>query len=300
VYAIDAKTGARRWAFKTGDMVEAPPLVHDGRVFIGSADFFLYALDAKTGELAWKFETQDKILGGANWHRSADGTTRIVVGSYDARVYAFDAKSGAKLWEYETDNYVNGTPAIANGEMVFGGCDAALHLVTVADGAGKARVELGGDCHVAGSVAIAGDRAFFGHYGNAFVCIDLETGATVWSYPSKNHGFFSSPALDAERVVFGGRDRKLHCVKRGDGKPLWAFSTKRKVDSSPVICGDKVVFGSGDGRLYLVSLADGAELWNYDLGRAIVSSPAVAGGLIVIGSSDDNVYAFRASSEQDK
>ena len=40
--------------------------------------------------------------------------------------------------------------------------------------------------------------------------------------------------------MFGGRDKKLHCVDRATGKKLWWFPTKRKVDGSPVIVGDKV------------------------------------------------------------
>ena len=65
VTSFDLKTGDQRWKFETKDMVEAPPLVVDGRVFIGSSDFFFYALDAAGGGLLWKHETQDRILGGA-------------------------------------------------------------------------------------------------------------------------------------------------------------------------------------------------------------------------------------------
>ncbi|MFT4840141.1 MAG: outer membrane protein assembly factor BamB [Planctomycetota bacterium] len=291
VYAIDQVTGVKRWSYATQDMVEAPALVLDGRVYIGSSDGFLYALDAKTGKLAWKFETQDKILGGANWFTAKNGETRIVVGSYDANVYCLD-DSGNKMWAYETDNYVNGTPAIYNGEIVFGGCDAGLHLVNVETGVRVNKVELGSGCQVAGSVALYKGKAYFGHYGNEFLSVDLTSGAIDWRYASKRDGFVSSPALNDTYVVFGGRDKNLHCVLRKDGTPQWKFQTRRKVDASPVITGDKVVFGSGDGRLYLLSLKDGKELWNYDVGKAIYSSPAVVNGLIVVGTGDHRVYAF--------
>ena len=93
-------------------------------------------------------------------------------------------------------------------------------------------------------------------------------------------------------VVFGGRDRLLHCVRRADGQAVWSFSTRGKVDSSPVVCGDKVVVGSDDGRLYVVSLAQGKELWTYEVGQPIESSPAVARGKVVIGANDGGVYCF--------
>lgn len=294
VYAIDLATGVQRWKFETKDMVEAPPLFLDGRVYVGSSDFFFYALDAADGALAWKHETKDQILGGANWFRDADGRARLLVGSYDANVYCFDVDGGAPLWTYQTDNYVNGSPAIAGRETLFGGCDAALHLVDLQTGAQTAKVELGEGCQIAGSVAMHGDRAYFGHYGNEFLRVDLEAGEVEWRYQGKRQGFCSSPAVDERVVVFGGRDRHLHCARRSDGAPLWKFRTKRKVDASPVICGDKVVFGSGDGRLYMLRVADGEQVWSYDIGKPIYSSPAVVDGMIVIGAGDRRVYAFSA------
>lgn len=299
VYAIDLATGKQQWAYPTQDMVEAPPLVLNGKVYIGSSDFFFYALDAKTGAMLWKFECQDKILGGANWFVGKDGKKRIVVGSYDAHVYCFD-EAGTKLWAYETDNYVNGTPAIHNGEVVFGGCDAGLHMVDGETGDRITKIDLGAGCQVAGSVALLGDKAYFGHYGNEFLRVDLDSGDIDWRYASKREGFCSSPALNDKYAVFGGRDKNLHCVRRLDGTPQWRFKTRRKVDASPVITGDKVLFGSGDGRLYMLSLDSGKELWSYDIGKPVYSSPAVVDGMIVVGASDHRVYAFHAPVEKPK
>jgi outer membrane protein assembly factor BamB len=293
VYALGLEDGLERWSFATGDLVEAPPLVLDGRVFVGSSDGCLYALDADTGALRWKAETEDRIVGSASWIEAPDGDgARILVGSYDTRLYCFDAATGEQVWSYATDNYVNGTPAVLDGRVVFGGCDAALHVVSAVSGERLERILLGEECHIAGSVALSDGRVYFGHYGNAFVCIDLERSELIWEYTGGRQPFFSSPAIGADRVVFGGRDKRLHCVRRADGAPLWTFPTGRKVDGSPVICGDQVVFGSGDGRLYLLDLESGEELWSHDLGDSIFTSPAVVGDVFVVGCNDGSVYAF--------
>lgn len=296
VHCVDAQTGAERWAFATEDMIEAPPLVVDGSVYVGSSDYRFYALDAQTGEERWRAATDDKILGGANWER-VDGELRILVGSYDTHLYCFDAATGARRWRYATDNFVNGSPAIHDGRTVFGGCDAILHVVSTETGERLQGLELGPECYVAGSVALSDGRAYFGHYGNQFVCVDLAAGEVVWAYDSPSHAFFSSPAIGADRVVFGGRDRYLHCARKEDGEKLWSFATRRKVDGSPVIVGDKVVFGSGDGRLYVLALADGRELWSYDIGKSVVSSPAVVDGRIFVGANDHRLYAFGAAQD---
>jgi len=193
---------------------------------------------------------------------------------------------------YETGNYINGAPAVADGQTVFGGCDAILHVINLADGQKVKEVEAG--AYIAGSVALDGGRAYFGHYENEFLCIDIVKGERVWTFKDRNFPYFASPAVTAELVVFGGRDKRLRCVNRADGKPRWAFTTQGKVDSSPVIVGDRVVAGSDDGRVYIVSLADGKELWHYDIGEAITASAAVASGRIVVGSEDGSVYCFGA------
>jgi len=292
VYAVDTAGGKKRWSFSTEDAVEAPPLVFQGRVYVGSVDGFFYALDAKNGRLIWKFETDAKIVGGANHARLPDGSVRVLIGSHDAKLYCFDV-DGKKQWEYETGNYINGTPAILGDRVVFGGCDAVLHVVSVATGkkVGK-QVELGSECYVANSVALAHNQAFFGHYGNEFLCVDLGRDEVLWSYPG-DQAFFSSPALAGDRVIFGGRDKKVHSVTRGEGRLIWTFPTRRKIDSSPVVCGDKVVVGSADGRLYILNLSDGSEVWSYEIGRPLLSSPAIAAGMIFIGSDDHHLYAFR-------
>lgn len=297
VYCLDAASGAQRWKFQTEDVVEAPALIHAGSVYVGSSNGGFFALDLASGALRWKQETADKILGGANWVE-AGGETRIVVGSYDASLHCFAAADGSPRWTYSTGNYVNGTPAVDDGRIVFGGCDSFLHVVSAADGVGLAKLELGSDAHVAGSVALHAGRVYLGHYGNAFVCADLAENGLVWSFPDPKQPFFSSPALADGRVVFGGRNKQLHCVSQADGALLWKFATRRKVDGSPVIVGDAVVFGAADGRIHVLALADGSERWSAELGSEIGGSVAVAGGWIYAAGLDGRVVAFGPAPEK--
>jgi outer membrane protein assembly factor BamB len=289
LYAVDLKDGKPLWQFKTEGAVESSPLALDGRVYVGSGDSFVYALEAASGKLLWKFETGDKVVAGPNWVKDGDRTS-ILVGSYDFKCYSLDAGTGKSNWVYESSNYINATPAVADGKTVFGGCDGMLHVVSVKDGQQIKQIEAG--AYVAGSAALAGGRAYFGHFENRFLCFDLETANQVWSFRDRNFPFYSSPALTADRVVFGGRDRMLHCVKRGDGTAVWRLPTRGKVDSSPAIAGDKVVVGSDDGRVYLVDLETGKELWTYEVGEAIASSPAISGNRFVVGADDGVLYCF--------
>jgi len=294
VYCLDAASGEQRWSFDTGDIVEAPAALADGRCFVGSSSGLFLALDLTSGKELWRRETDDKILGGANLVRVGEETL-VVVGSYDSNLYAFSAADGTPRWKYATENYVNGTPAITDGRIVFGGCDAVLHVVSPADGSAREKIALGSDAHVAGSVALAGERVYFGHYGNAFVCADLARGELLWSFPDPKQPFFSSPALAGQRVVFGGRNKKLQCVDAQSGELLWSFASRRKVDGSPVVVGDQVVIAGADGRLSVLGLEDGRERWFRDLGSEVGSSVAVAGGRVYVTTLDGRALAFASA-----
>ena len=324
VYALALPDGKQIWAFKTGGAVESSPLVLEGRVYVGSSDGLLYALEAASGKLLWKYVTEDKILGAPNWVKfgAASGAgvspaapgippaggetphdgrpegrrdarpTAVLVGSYDFKLHCVDAGTGRSNWVYETGNYINGSPAVANGQAIFGGCDGLLHVIALAEG--KQLKEIDAGAYIAGSAALVDGRAYFGQYENEFLCVDLAAGKKAWTFRDRDFPYYSSPAVTKDFVVFGGRDKLLHCLKRADGHAVWSFATRGKVDSSPAVCGDKVVVGSDDGRLYLVSLETGKELWSYEIGQPVESSPAVARGQVVVGGDDGGVYCFGA------
>lgn len=293
VYALDLASGKKVWAFKTGGAVESSPLVLGDKLFVGSSDAHLYALNIKDGSVAWKLQTDDKILGSPNWVKSPDGQKDwILSGSYDFRLYCVDAGTGKTNWTYETGNYINGTPAIADGRTVFGGCDALLHVIKLADGAKEKEMEAG--AYIAGSGPFEKGRYYVGHYENEVLCADVNESKILWKFKDRSFPYFSSPALTPDRLVFGGRDKRLHAINRENGEAVWDFPTRGKVDSSPVVCDGQVIVGSEDGTLYIVNLADGKEVWTYEIGQAITASPAVAAGKIVIGSEDGVIYCFGA------
>ncbi len=289
LYALARDSGRGLWTFAAGDAIEAAPLVLDGVVYVGSADNQFYALDAAKGELRWRFATGDKVLGAANFFRAADGALRLLVPSYDGKLYCLDA-AGKSVWVSATDNYINGAAAVAGGRAVFGGCDAKLRAVDLTNGAEQAALDL--ESYIAASPALDGTLAYVGHYGNAVVAADVAAGTVRWTYKERQFPYMSSPALTADLVLIGGRDKRLHALRRSDGSTAWEFRARGQVDGSPVVCGAHVVVGSEDGTLYVVQLADGQLAWSYELGAAITGSVAIVAGRVYLGAADGGVYAF--------
>lgn len=291
LYALNFKTGKKLWEYKTKGIIESRPALHQGLLYFGSEDGNLYALDANTGKLRWKFQTDDKVMGGANVIPDPSGKGfRVVFGSYDSNVYCLNAATGKKIWNYTTDNYINGTPAVGNGKVILGGCDGALHIVRLTDGKRINIVKL--ESYVPGSVTLDGAFAYLGYYGNEVLCVNTDTAEIVWHYRDRQFPYFSTPAVAPDRIVIGGRDKQIHCISRTDGRGLWKYRTRGKVDSSPVICGGKAIIGSEDGRLYLIDLISGKEVYSYVVGSPIIGSPIIADGALIVGAGDGYVYAL--------
>ncbi len=62
LYALNLETGETVWRFQVDKHIEAPALVVNGFVFVGSKNGRFYALDAFTGTVQWMVETSGRII----------------------------------------------------------------------------------------------------------------------------------------------------------------------------------------------------------------------------------------------
>jgi outer membrane protein assembly factor BamB len=201
-----------------------------------------------------------------------------------------DALTGKGLWKYETENYLNSSPAIANGKAVFGGCDGNLHQVTLKDGKADSKTQVA--TYVASSPAIEGNRAFVGDYDGGFSCIDLTSKKVIWKFENKEstQPFIASASVIGNKVVIGSRDKFVYCFNKADGKILWKINTGNRVEASTVVNKDHVLIVNMRGDVLMLDLKTGKTIWTYELGIGVMNTPAVVEGAIVLAGSDGNVY----------
>jgi outer membrane protein assembly factor BamB len=102
VYALDGKTGTKKWEFATDSKVTATPVVgKDGTVIVGSTYGKVYGLNGQTGEKEWEFAGRGKLFWAAAV--GADGT--VYVGAARETFVALDGKTGSKKWEYKKEDF---------------------------------------------------------------------------------------------------------------------------------------------------------------------------------------------------
>jgi outer membrane protein assembly factor BamB len=256
VYALDAATGARRWAFQTGDVVHASPAIAGGVVFVGSFDGRLYALELASGRKLWAFDggrDDDRHLMTGFPGSAAVAGGRVFVGSRDAHVYALDAGTGRRLWAHATDGaWVVASPAVRDGVV----------YVTTSD-------------------------------SERFLALDAETGRTLFELPTQTYAL-SSPAIVGGHAYFGsfdGRVRDVDLAKRAYGASFavagFAANGPKWLKSDGRLDGEKVWSGPT-----LDATIVGIRERLFSLG-SILSSPAAAEGVLFVGSADGTVYALR-------
>lgn len=293
LHCLAVETGKELWQFTTQDAITAAPAVRGGKVFLSSSDGKLYALDAASGKELWQFTTPDKVSAGAIAMASPAGDGDwVLLNGYDGTTRVLHAADGKVVWTYKTDDFINGSPAVVDGRfLVFGGCDAQLHVVNLRDGTLAHKIPA--SAQIVASIATFGTMAFCGTYANETIGFDVAAGKVAWTYQDKPLPFFSSPAVNERLVLIGSRDKHLHAIDRKTGEAAWKFATGGRVEGAPILFNDGVVFASSDGRLYAASLDKGAERWRVDLGEPLMASPAFGAGLIVIGGEKGTVFALR-------
>ena len=254
VYALDARTGAMRWRFATGDVVHASPAVVGGVVYVGSWDRNLYAIDATTGRERWRHTTGADTLiynqvGLASSPAVVDGM--VLVGGRDGRFHAVDAATGAERWSHNNrGGWTIGSPAVRDGVVYFATSDGrrfkALDVRT-----GALRFDLENKAISFSSPALAGTVAYYGTSDGWVHGADVRSGAFTAHFQTDGSKQNGAKWTDSTGVLQTGGmypDRTLDGMMIG----MRTMMTVGSVLSSPVIVDGVLYVGSTDGQLYAI------------------------------------------------
>ena len=286
---LDAKTGAVLTRARLGGRIWAGPLVHSGRVFVGSDDQFFYALEHKgqTLSLAWKVKTGDFIYGAA-----APLGADVVFGSWDGGLYRLAQADGARRWRYGKRGDMESSPAVSrDGAFVYGGSrDRKLHAVRAESG--PKHWKFGTADSVNSTPAIGpGGTIYVGSDDNYLYAI-TSRGKRRWRFRARAD-VVSSPALspDGRTVYVGSHDGHLYAVRTRNGRLRWKYKCDVVWSSPAVDAAGRIYFGAWDGAVHALDPA-GKPLFVVKTGAPIWSSPALSPGRLYIGSNDGAVYAI--------
>jgi outer membrane protein assembly factor BamB len=294
VYALNAKNGALRCSFATGQFTETAPVVAedaDGSgpvIYFGTSpplpklgdEYAIYGPGNTHGSCTqdWAFHGWT-IQPGGSWSppaygTNASGTPVVVFGSEntDNSVYALNAKNGAKLWTYRTsptnkDNDVGASPTIS-APGVNGFANGVVYVL------GKDKV---------------------------VYAFDLTTGALIWQHALAvgTAGDVCGIALVGDNIYLGS-DTGVYALNATTGAQVWHVIPNRAFYASPAIVGapgqQVLITANITGSIYALNLANGNTVWIHNADSAgIWSSPAVSQNTIYITGKDGQLVTFTPS-----
>ena len=256
---INAETGRVKWRVDTGKDLDSSPCVIDDRLYIAGENGNLRCLNPGTGKQIWKKFVggigPGTILGSNGSETSpAVADNEVYTATYDGILFSFDAKTGELRWKTKTFDDTDASPVIYD-EFVY---------------------------------ACAEEKAPY------LYCFAREDGRQLWRYDGNAVGYYSTPAIQNNRIWVGAEDGRLHCLDARSGKLIWSFKTMGGVWSSPCVVDGKVIFGSRDKNLYCLDADNGHEFWRLPLDGRIISSPCIVDGMIWIGTATGYFYCISA------
>ena len=242
-----ARDGTLRWRHDGRAPILAPPLGHEGVVYITDVEDRVVALDAETGSLVWQYQQRKDPTRrtGLSLYAAPQGVPlgdeQVLFGFSDGSIVALDASTGDVHWNRR----------IGEGAYPDLVADPIWHNGTL----------------------------FVSGYFKPFIALDVESSTLQWRHEV---GSASTPVVTSSGfVLHPGTDGVLRAyeIVTGDLKWMWD-SLSQAALTSPAPTEAGLLIGVGDGTLFLIDDATGKETWRYRndfILQGITATPVVSG-----------------------
>ena len=313
--AIDRSTVGRlevAWTAGVGDSPTAP-IVHDGRVFVGTGSGELFALDARDGHVVWVGRLRGSIASAP-----AIQGNQVLVHTTSGVLAAFETGCGTRgatclpTWTAYTGDDAGSPPSVADGViyvnvgddrmLAFEGCSSGP-----CDPAWIGRIPSYGQPGSPVAPAVVGESVWT-VLGNDTVVFPTRCDRVCDPTQSQFAGSMSiGPVVGDRLVVLGSNTGYLYGFRvdcPGRCRAVWR--ARADAPTTPAV-DDGVVFVSGapEGGLAAVpercrAVGEACDpLWVGEIHGSPTSSVITAAGVVYVGSSDGNLYAFPTACDGD-
>ena len=273
--AVDKKTGALRWQYKTDAMLFSRPAVSDKYIVLPTSDKRLVWLDKKSGKAKWQYNADGPYV--------ADGVVKdgiLYQGGFKT-FQAWDVKRHRLLWQYnDINNYCQASPVVDGNDVVFGAWDTYLRSLNRRTGALNWQWNNGKSVNLysPGNVVpvVAPDRVVIVAPDRVTTAIDRKSGKELWREKNDNKVRESlGHSADGEVAYAKTMDGTLVAMSTGDHyKMLWQVDLGFGYEHAPCIVLEHngyIYCGSRRGMLAVVNASTRQLEFTYRLGTSEVN-----------------------------
>jgi|GEM_PF-866241 len=287
------------WRYETVGRIASPPVVSDGKVFVGSLDTNVYVLDESTGELIWTYRTMGMVE-----QTPIVSNGKVFVSAEKDKIYCLDSNTGELIWSYFAQRCYS-PPTVANGKLFVPNGE---ELLVLNEDNGELLWKY--KTHFSGryaykpgitfiyediiSPAISNGRVFIGSdYGNVY-CIDESSGKLLWlkKLPEPPNSI-SGLSIGYGKLFVNTFHGDVFALNQSDGALLWSYHMDDIIDSYPAVHDGKVFITSTHGSLYCLEESTGKLVEEYEANPySVIYSPVIADNKVIFGASNGNLYVL--------
>jgi len=277
------------WRFRARGLLEFPPVVAYGRVFLEQGRGHVYAIDARTGRVSWHRSfrhcaAESPAVGRGVLYVAYAQPHPCSTGDRSQRgfIVALRIRDGRVLWRFPA-GAIESSPLLVKNVLYFGSWDHHLYALDVRTH--RLRWRFLADDELNSSAAYAHGTVYIGSDGGHVYAVDARTGKLRWRASSfsrfgRREYFYATPAVAYGRVFIGNTDGTVYAFGASTGHLLWARRAGTYVYTAAAVWRRTVYVGSYDGNVYALNAATGDVRWTYQSGGSIHGAPSIVDGLV--------------------
>ncbi len=289
IYAFQASTGYRMWAFTSAHSLENPIIVtppntaqlssqvssSSHKVLYTMDNQTFYAFDAISGVQLWTYSVEEEFA----WYLPpTDGVICLGIGNAPSNsscyVAGLNQTTGKEIWKHEFGYNSNLIEPVIGGGAIYFGLDDRYYAYNLDRGDLRWEVKLGN--------LTGGDLRVF--YSSLSV-----------SSPTKQMPY-------ANGRIYMTTGDKVYALNAQNGAKVWSFSTNGySFVTHPYIVGGHVFTigcqaNYGEPCVFVLNMATGRQLWNYSVtGYWTLGNPSVNYGVVTFEFSGPTYCGLNAT-----
>jgi outer membrane protein assembly factor BamB len=281
----------RVWTLGGKTLLEFPPVMAEGKLFLLKNNGALYGIDKQSGKVRWKRKLGILAAGSPTYGNGRVFASLLQRGrSKTGALYALRASDGKILWKRLLPSRTESSPVFDNDRIYLGSENGTVYGLRAGDGGVRWTFKAHGA--VKSALALADGKLYFGDYSGRVYAIRQADGGQVWNtgtkggaFGLKSGQFYSTPAVAYGRVYVGNTDGRMYSFASSNGKLAWAKDTGGYVYASPAVAQvpggqPTVYFGSYDGKFYALDARSGRVRWSHRDGGKISGGATVVGDIV--------------------
>jgi len=292
-YSLSGKNGNILWKTKLGS-TSSRPVVHLGRIYVGTDDGEIVCLDTFDGEERWRYTSRGPVL------QSPVLADEVVFFSNEAdQVYALDLETGKFLWQYRAETpeefTIRGHAGVAvdDGLVLTGFANGTMVALRTTTGSVAWMTSLKGDSErfvdVDGTPVVQGDTVYVTSSSGGVYALDKTTGLVRWRLPIENAGAL---VVDENTIYVAAAEEGVFALDL-DGNIVWRQGTRGGGEpAAPIVTGEYLLYALSDAGLFIADKRTGEVHQYFDPGDGVSSEPTLWRDRLFVLSNGGILYAL--------